>query len=205
MLSNFPNPTGITDTVRWSVTPTGAFNTSIIWNHLRIHHPLVPWSKVVWFPGGIPKHSFILWLAVQFRLSTQDRIFKFTPGPLACVLCHSQLETHDHLFFACPYSTFVWQELMARCGLTWNRHNWSNTLLWMAQHLSGKKIHHVILKMCLGAAVYGLWKERNNRTFKHSYCPKELTLQILISQIKAHISVKWKHHSDLDTFLRRWV
>ena len=144
--------------MQWNVTPNGAFNTSLIWNHLRDHNPMVPWYNIVWIQGGIPRHSFILWLAAQCRLATHDRISKYTPGPLACVFCHSHMESHDHLFFACSYSTFVWQDLMQRCDLVWNRHTWQDTLIWMAQHLKGKKAHHLIPKMCLGVAVYGLWR-----------------------------------------------
>ena len=40
---------------------------------------------------------------------------------------------------------------MQRCGLVWNSHSWNDTLLWMAQHLKGKKPHHVIPKICLGS------------------------------------------------------
>ena len=47
ILSNFPRPTGTLDTMRWNVTPNGAFKTSLIWNHLRDHHPIVPWYHIV--------------------------------------------------------------------------------------------------------------------------------------------------------------
>ena len=171
---------------------------------MRAHNSIVPCHNIVWSQGGIPRQNFILWLAAHQRLSTHDRIINLTPGPLACTLCHSQMETHDHLFFACAYSTYVWQDLMQRCDMVWNRHNWSDTLLWMGQHLKGKKAHHVIPKMCLGVAVYGLWRERNNRTFKLRCCPREHILQTLISQINALISLKWKHHRHLGTLLSKW-
>ncbi|GKA90452.1 RNA-directed DNA polymerase, eukaryota, reverse transcriptase zinc-binding domain protein [Tanacetum coccineum] len=37
----------------------------------------VAWYKVLWFSQCSPKHSFILWLTVMKRLSTQDRIIKW--------------------------------------------------------------------------------------------------------------------------------
>ena len=93
---------------------------------------------------------------------------------------------------------------MIRCGLSWNGQCWKDTLQWMSQRLKGKKMHHVIPKMCLGVAVYGLWKERNNKTFKLMFCPREHILKNLISQINALIILKWNHQSNLDTILRKW-
>ena len=94
---------------------------------------------------------------------------------------------------------------MQRCDLVWNMHTWNDTLIWMAQHLKGKKAHHLIPKMCLGVAVYGLWRERNNRTFKLKFCPQEHILKLLVSQIHALIGLKWKHQSNLDTLLSKWL
>ena len=201
ILSSFPPPSGSIDTMRWNITPNGAFHFATVWNHVRVHHPIVPWHKVVWYHGGTPRQSFILWLAANHRLATHDRISKFTMGPLACVFCQSHMEAHDHLFFACTYSVFIWQDLMRRCGLTWNKHNWNNTLLWMAQNLKGKKAHHIIPKICLGVAVYGLWRERNQRTFKLVFSPKEVILKYLVSQVHDLINVKWKNHSTLRTII----
>ena len=173
-------------------------------DHLRVHNPVVSWNKIVWVPGGNPRHSFVLWLAAHTRLSTHDRIYKFTHGPLACVFCHSQMESHDHLFFACPYSSFIWQDLMIRCGLSWNGQCWKDTLQWMSQRLKGKKMHQIIPKMWLGATVYGLWKERNNRTFKLLFFSKEHLLKNLTSQVNALIRLKWKHQCILDSMLSKW-
>lgn len=41
---------------------------------------VVTWSKHVWFTQCIPKHAFVLWLAVKIRLQTQERILKWNPG-----------------------------------------------------------------------------------------------------------------------------
>lgn len=36
----------------------------------------VEWSKLIWFSQNIPKHAFVLWLAVQSKLPTQDKLRK---------------------------------------------------------------------------------------------------------------------------------
>ena len=203
-LASFPKPSGNKDSIRWNITPNGLFCTQLIWDHLREHFPKVPWYNIVWAHGGIPRQNFIMWLAVHNRLATHDRIFKYTPGPLACVLCHSNMETHDHLFFSCPFSSFIWQDLMAQCGLTWNGTSWNDNVQWMAQHLKGKNPEHVIPIFCMRVAVYGLWKERNARTFKQITSPRRSVLQQMKAQIQSLIRIKWKFHSNLDDMLIHW-
>ena len=204
ILANLYKPSSNEDSVRWNITPNGLFSTHLIWDHIREHFPKVPWYNVVWAHGGVPRQSFITWLAVHNRLATQDRIFKYTPGPLACVFCHSNLETHDHPFFACPFSSFIWQELMAKCGLIWYGTSWNDIVQWMAQHLKGKKSKHVIPILCLRVAVYGLWKERNARTFTQIFYPRGVVLQQMESQIQSLIRMKWKYHADLNIMIRHW-
>lgn len=78
-----------------------------IWEALRIESDEVPWSKIVWSSYCIPKHAFLLWLALLRKLKTQDRM-KVWDGVNnshnVCLLCKLVLETHEHLFFECPYS-----------------------------------------------------------------------------------------------------
>lgn len=72
-----------------------------------------PWSILVWSAYGIPKHSFLLWLALGMNLKTQDKMKpwdcanKFSMG---CVFCQQEVESHRHLFFECPYLRLVWFE-----------------------------------------------------------------------------------------------
>jgi hypothetical protein len=35
------------------------------WDQLRVKLPAVEWHKVVWFSQAIPRHAFILWLALR--------------------------------------------------------------------------------------------------------------------------------------------
>ena len=87
------------DTLNWCNSPDGNFNLSHTWDHFHSGHPSVPWYKPVWKSGGRPRYSFILWLAIQEKLSTHDCIYEFTAGPLICVLCNRAIENHNHLFF----------------------------------------------------------------------------------------------------------
>ena len=60
----------------------------------------VLWKDVVWFPQSIPRHSFVLWMAVQCRLMTQDRLAAWKPNEdMKCVFCKLTQDSHEHLFF----------------------------------------------------------------------------------------------------------
>ena len=61
-------------------------------------HERVYWSSQVW--RNIPKHYFIIWLAIQNRLQTRERSARFIGNmDTSCVFCQRQEETKEHLFF----------------------------------------------------------------------------------------------------------
>ena len=199
-----PLPHGSHDTVQWIPSPNGQFSTSHTWNHLRNPSPKVPWFRLVWFPGNIPRQSFITWLAILNRLSTHDRIFKFTPGPLACVFCHKGMESHDHLFFQCPFSSFVWQGILRRLGIDHPVTTWEVLVDWAARVWKGKNPAHIIPKMAFGSAIYHLWRERNARSFKLEAKPKEKVLQNICHHISLQVIIKWRTDPHLSHYLDNW-
>jgi hypothetical protein len=68
----------------------------------------VLWCKNVWFPLSISKQAFVLWLAMRDRLTTGERLLKWGyQDNVQCRFCHHQLETRDHLFFDCSFSSRI--------------------------------------------------------------------------------------------------
>ena len=203
-IHELPLPTDQPDKTIWIPSPNGQFSTAHTWDHLIAPSPKVPWHRLIWFPGNTPRHSFISWLAILQRLSTHDRIYSFTPGPLACVFCHSGMESHDHLFFNCSYSNFIWQGLLHRMDTSCPAVTWESIVNWAAGTWRRKTTQHTILKMCLGAAIYGIWKERNARTFKFEAKPKDRLLLEIKSLIACQIQCKRKNDPQLSQFMERW-
>jgi hypothetical protein len=68
------------------------------YNFFRPSGSPVSWERVVWEKWSLPKHCFILWLAVQRKLRTRDRL-PFLPSDPLCVFCQHEEESHGHLFF----------------------------------------------------------------------------------------------------------
>ena len=46
------------------------YATRIVWKDMGRSGNKVMWQDVVWFPQSIPRHSFVLWMAVQYKLMT---------------------------------------------------------------------------------------------------------------------------------------
>lgn len=85
----------------------GIFSMKSAWFAIREVDPRQEWCDVVWFKKYTPRWVFILWLAILQKLSTKDRTLTWGIIPDAtCVLyTHGSVESHNHLFFECPYSS----------------------------------------------------------------------------------------------------
>lgn len=53
------------------------FSSRVTWNRIRVHSPTVSWSNAVWFKEEIPRCYFIIWLAINQRLPTKDRLISW--------------------------------------------------------------------------------------------------------------------------------
>ena len=106
------------DEAMW-VTDSGVrtkYKTKTVWNDISGSNngAKVKWCSMIWFSQCIPRHTFVLWMAVQERLMTQDKIAKWRMNEvLECTLCKKCMDSHEHLFFNCEYSSAVWNELQA--------------------------------------------------------------------------------------------
>lgn len=147
------------------------FSSKETWKQLRNHSPQVSWSKAIWFKEAVPRHSFTAWLAIKGRLPSKDRLRSWGINvPETCVLCNSGLETHDHLFFECPFSAGIWLPFASRVRpappiLLHTAATW--TLL--PQQPPNRAT--IILKLILQSATYLIWRERNSRIFTSNSLP----------------------------------
>jgi hypothetical protein len=93
------------DTARWVISKSGVYSSADTWAAIRTKHNVVDWWHLVWFPLSIPRHRFILWLAIKNHLSTGDRLVAWGyNGVSSCSFCRSCIETRDHMFFQCSFS-----------------------------------------------------------------------------------------------------
>ena len=104
----------------------------------------------------MPKHCFILWLDVQNRLQTRDRILRYMSLPeTTCVFCFDFLETSGHLFFDCSWFSSCLQKM--RDWLGWKGGNRPLSVLLLegfrglrCQNFGKKSSQLVLLPWCIG-------------------------------------------------------
>ncbi|GAV61907.1 zf-RVT domain-containing protein [Cephalotus follicularis] len=122
----------------------------------------------------IPKHAFILWLALCRAHKTMDKLVAV--GVLQSDLCAfhcGERESLEHLFFQCPFSAFIWKEVLGKCNISRPGLLWWEDVQWMTRHTKGNNFPASLRKLALAAAVYHIWLERKRRCFKNSFLPPQ--------------------------------
>ncbi|KAM6556987.1 hypothetical protein CsatB_004006 [Cannabis sativa] len=122
----------------------------------------VAWCNEVWCRLNSPKHSFLTWLALQNRLKTRERLFKYkiidSPD---CILCSNDREIVDHLFFKCETSLDCLKQLKDWLNWQVNFDSLQGLLKWIRKSNNSKFLKNV--KMATVATlVYSIWRARND-------------------------------------------
>ncbi|XP_024009588.1 uncharacterized protein LOC112084597 [Eutrema salsugineum] len=139
------------------------FRTDRTWDQIRQARSLVPWSRVVWFRFNTPKCAFQVWIAILNRLPTGDRILSWNVNfHTSCVFCLHPLESRDHLFFDCPYTSHVWTELASRLFGPKFSCDWE-TLMDFLTHQQQNLLISFTQKYLFHLTLYQIWGERNGR------------------------------------------
>lgn len=77
-----------------------------------------------------------------------------------CTFCRQGIETRDHLFFSCSYTSEVWTALAKGVFNTNHSNNWSQIITYATQH-KRCRIESFLTKYILQATAYTIWRERN--------------------------------------------
>ncbi|KAL0440687.1 UNVERIFIED_CONTAM: putative ribonuclease H protein [Sesamum radiatum] len=115
------------DTIMWRHA-SGQFSVKSATELIQPPNDRVVWHGLLQGRYKIPRHNFILWLAILEKLSTLDKHW-ISRGDNGCVLCDGQyVESHDHLFFNCLYTRRCLQIVQRQVGSTGLSRAGSNAL-----------------------------------------------------------------------------
>ncbi|XP_074300180.1 uncharacterized protein LOC141631403 [Silene latifolia] len=173
----------------WTVNPK--FSVQSAYGFYRNAPAADNWTTGLAHSNIVPSHKIICSLAVQHQLATVDNLQRRgIPYANRCALCLAQEETHAHLFFTCPVSSAIWQQL-----LLWLRI--SRVISSLQKELdsigSSRHWHTDWLTTTLAATVHQLCVERNKRIFQGIDQP----ISCIVKHIKYLVAVrmfKWSQH-----------
>jgi hypothetical protein len=171
---------GGSDLPVWNCS-SGTYSCAAAWEKLRVKRHVVEWWKIVWFSFSIPRHSFFLWLVFCDAIVTKEIMCRWGYARSTnCLFCHGFQESRDHIFFQCSFSRRIWKAIMAECSFPNPPIDWESVAEWSVVVLHGKGLKFNLGKLCFGAFVYQLWKQRN--ALLHGRIPK--SEEAIIMQIK---------------------
>lgn len=78
-----------------------------------------------------------------------------------CVLCQSQLESRNHLFFECDFSKAIWREGVRRNCTALGSTQWRDIVDYLQQISNQKGLRKIMMRLFWSMAVYRVWSERN--------------------------------------------
>lgn len=133
-------------------TVNGKFSSSTCYEALLGNIFILPGYKQIWCNLALPKHKFIFWLTVQYKLLTRDIL---ALGYLLRSLWLAQ-ENHHHLFFNYNFSKMVFGTIKAwvgPLGLDMDLENWEHWFL----NLKLSEFTSVAKVVILQALVYVIW------------------------------------------------
>ncbi|KAK4717695.1 hypothetical protein R3W88_016033 [Solanum pinnatisectum] len=166
---------------RYLLTQSGNYSITRSYLALMGYRPKMRTAELIWTSMSLPKHRFMVWLAVQGRLLTQERKVRMNipVEDVACCLCDEQvMETTVHLFEECKWTLAVWHEINQ-----WTRTKiQSNGITRMLDRIKVKhwvQFKKEIMAAICGAVLYHTWRARNWTKFKgRNVHTEEVVLQI---------------------------
>jgi hypothetical protein len=156
------------DTISWRFESSGKYSARSAYDAQFVGtFPNHNWRKV-WKIKAEPKCCFFIWLLLQLKLPTADRIIKRggQADPI-CKLCHCRQETHLHMMAknaAMPkgFGGGWDSHIMSRgCQLPWQTWESGGRRLPKTQG-QGDEVQRTRL---ITYTVWNLWKERCQRVF----------------------------------------
>lgn len=141
------------------------------------------------FSQHTPKYAFITWLSMKDRLSTLDRVAKWSQGvDTKCVLCKGATETRSHLFFDCGYTSQIW-EYIAK-GIMGNTYTktWDDILL-IIQDERREKLSRFCIRYAFQTVLYAVWRERNKVLHGEKLSPLSAIKKMVDKGIRTKITL----------------
>ncbi|XP_048502877.1 uncharacterized protein LOC125498668 [Beta vulgaris subsp. vulgaris] len=159
------------------------FSIKKAYNQMQENFERVNWRRLICNNQATPKSKFILWLALLSRLTTTDKVSKWSRDCITlCKLCGVQDESVQHLFFDCDYSKSVWATTLHYLGLS--PVNFAVGELRRAiQKARSKRSKDKLYVMLYTECLYAIWLQRNCKHFKGTNLSPPAVIQEVLFKV----------------------
>nr|GEX28612.1 reverse transcriptase domain-containing protein [Tanacetum cinerariifolium] len=175
-----------------------------VWDSIRPRDNPVSWCDLVWFHACISRHAFNMWLIIKQRLRTQDCLRSWEVNydlGVVCPLCETQPDSHEHLFFVCPFSQQIWSRVQQNTGLTGAGPSLASIITYFLPIAKRKSSKNCIGKLVVAATTYFIWKEHNSRLFNKVKRSVTDVVRCILSNVRLKLlSCRFKKSSDAIMF-----
>ncbi|KAJ4779223.1 RNA-directed DNA polymerase (reverse transcriptase)-related family protein [Rhynchospora pubera] len=167
---NFHLSTGA-DKFLWRWRTDGRFSVSSVYKHLASAGKCSFVFKNLWKLRVPPTIHMFLVLLAHGRILTQDQLLRRgIPCQHKCVMCGMLIiEDREHLFCECIFAQNIWTRMQFNAP----------TVNIILHNLCSANTQW---QVNLATALWGLWLERNNRTFREEIRPLDLVHQWIVQQ-----------------------
>ncbi|KAK4428442.1 hypothetical protein Salat_1143800 [Sesamum alatum] len=84
----------------------------------------------------------------------------------SCSLCINTMESAEHLYFACPFSDYVWSHIRQWLSITRRMSTLYSAVKWLKKEKMGSSMQNKARTLALACTVYSLWRHRNEIIFE---------------------------------------
>ncbi|GJX74127.1 hypothetical protein Tco_0312722 [Tanacetum coccineum] len=124
---------------------------------------------------------------------------------MVCSLCESVPDSHDHLFFECPFANGIWDRVKVCAGLAHYTPNVYVIIQALMPIMKRRTTNSVVAKLVVAAATYYVWQERNWRLFKKGKRSPDQIVECIKSSVRLKLlSCKLKKSKNGERLARLW-
>ena len=184
------------DTILLNLTANGSYSACSAYEAQFFSRIERPRLARVWTSKMEGKVKFYLWLLLQNRNWTADRLqARGGPHNERCKLCDQEPETANHIALLYSFAKEVWFQFRDSHNAMFAVADEAQTVgeWWERLCSAGGSKEQNRLNMTVAAyTVWNLWKERNQRVFDHKALQESAILQLIKQDIlQPALSIHW--------------
>jgi hypothetical protein len=162
----------VPDQFRWKLTQSGAYSSKSAYAAFFVGTiKFAPWKKI-WKSWAPLRCKFFIWLAINNRCWTADRLAKRgLPHSEVCPFCDQEEETIEHILVGCVFTRQIWFSILQALHLPALVPSTSDTKFssWWRKSLRlvPKELQKGVNSLVILVA-WETWKHRNSCIFEHA-------------------------------------